>query len=99
MTGNGDSHESYSKLAVMARPLRKSNDINAGGLSDEIHSPNRTSPAKRTARGIPITTKRVLKVNIIVMPPLTQTLGVLIEPINSKYVKKISKEKDIIAEL
>jgi hypothetical protein len=53
----------------------------------------------RIIGGIPLTYKSIFGFEVIAMPKLTQTLGILIEPINSKYVKKISKEKEIIAAL
>jgi hypothetical protein len=40
-------------LAVMARPFRKSNDINGGGLSEEILNLSRASPTTRTVKNIP----------------------------------------------
>jgi hypothetical protein len=41
-------------FAVMARPFRKSNDINGGGPSEEIQNLSRASPTTRTTRNIPI---------------------------------------------
>ncbi|MCF8011592.1 MAG: GNAT family N-acetyltransferase [Clostridiales bacterium] len=70
-------------------------DVVAPGQWDEVL----VKQGDEVVARMPYIIKNKFGLNIVTMPPLTQTLGPWLRPSNAKYAKKLSEQKNLMNEL